>query len=767
MQSIQESKAVLTAAEQQVARLERDGITVATGFLVGPALLLTAGHAVALSLGASGAEPVRGMTAVFDHRDGTGWSSAGGWERVRLAELLDSSPPAANDPVPEGMRTAEDGLDFAFVRLAGHPSPVRDAHGVLRPRGYYRLSDEEFVFTAEGLYLFHYSQRVTPDHAQTQRTRLGEDGRRVRYRGANTLDGASGSPLVTRAGRVVALHHGHNGGWNQGVPAALIAERILAGPHAGSLRGALDAPPLPSHADTFRAVAAPAGDGSAAVRGATAVGEAMGALLGPHRPHATVPGPDGEPVRAADARQVAGYFRDAGPGQALGIGPVVEAARTMAASAGDGAVTAAVLAAALIRETAGHLGTDTAPRDIIRQATEAGDVARAALAAMTVPCPRPDGVARSATADRELAEAVSAAALLAGPDGVLVCEPGATRDVERPVPGHGLRLPAGNAFPYTADTPETDPWTRHIRLVRPYVLLLDPVTGDGEAFRRLRGRLAAEGSPLLVLTTADASDPRAGLLRSLGDPADGPVPTVVRVPVGPGRLDPLRALAVLTGATALTADSRVLPGAAWFDVLGRAELAVVSGSETVLVGGHHDPAALRRWIASTRELRSLTDSGAERAALDAHLAWLTSRAVTLAIGADTAADLVPRTAAAARVAHAAQAALRSGTLPGGGLALLRARAALPPGSEAPGTHAVRAALATPFRVLAARTGLGRDEVERLCAVADPELLAGERPFRAPDGGEPEDAAETVLLALDAALAALTAFLGTVGTVGTG
>lgn len=783
MQSVQQSKAMLTEAEQQVARLEHRGVPVATGFLVGPGLLLTAGHAVRLGLGACGAEPVSAMVAVFDHGADTGHPLARHGVRIPLAALLDSSPPATDDPVPDGVPTEDDGLDFALVRLERHPPDVLDPSGVRRPRGYYGLSPDEYTFGSGTLNVFHHSLRPDPDHGRSRRERLSPDGRRLRYQGANTLEGSSGSPVVTGDGRLVALHHGYRGNENQAVPTRLIAERVLAGPHAALLRRALDG--LRHHA----------GPQYPAAAGATAVGGAMGALLGPWPARSAAVGLDGEPVRAADARETAEHFRTADPRRALGIDPVVEAARAMDTTAGDGAATAAVLAAALIREAADRCTAGAEPREVARGAVEALARARDALSGLVAPCTRPGAVTRAATADRHLADAVSAAASLAGPHGILVCEPGVTRTVETPVVRQGLRLPAGHAFPYTT-VAGADPWTRRIRLVRPYVLLLDCVTGDGEAFARLRGRIASEGSPLLILTTADTSDPRAGLLRALGDAADGPVPTVVRVASVANRHHRLRALALLTGATALTEDSQVLPGTAWFDVLGRVDLALVSARETVLVGGDRDPAVLDRWIAAAPARRALADSDDEREALDEQLAWLTSRAVTLAVGAETAEELAPRAAAAQRAARAAQAALRSGTVPGGGHALLCVRAALPPDSGSVGTDVVRAALAAPFRLLASRAGIDPVEIERLCAEPDPGRLARERPFadlagdrpygdrpygdspygersygEGPDGNGPDgdgsggdgprDAVEILDLALEAAAKALVVFLDTV------
>ncbi|MFE9792847.1 trypsin-like peptidase domain-containing protein [Streptomyces goshikiensis] len=755
MHSTQDVRARVAEAESRVARLERGGSQVATGFLVGPALLLTAGHAVRLALGASGVGPVAGMVAVFPSHHEPGHAAAQDAVRIPLTELLDSSPPAPDDPVPRGMKTAEDGLDFALVRLAGHPPDLVEPNGLLRPRAYYKPFEEDYAFGSGPLSLFHYPLRHLLDYSKAEKVlRSGES--RVRYRGANTLDGSSGGPLVTEDGRLVAMHHGHSEGMNQGIPTSLIASRVLAGPHAELLRDALDRP-LP-HARARQGPVTRRSAGAATPGdGARAIGAAMSTLLGSRSPAATVLGPDGQPVRVTNARQVAECFRTADPRAVPGIDPVVEAARAMDAASGDGALTAAVLAAALIGEAADRRAGGSGSRELLRESVEALDLARAALADLAAPCSRPDAVARGATADPEVAEAVSAAALLAGPYGVLICEPGVTRAIEGPTVRQGLRIPAGHAFPYAADAPGTDAWTRRIRLVEPYVLLLDSVTGDGEAFRRLRGRLGAEGSPLLVLTTADDRDPRGGLLRALCDPADGPVPTVVRVPAGRQGHQRLRSLALLTGATALTESSGVLPGTAWFDVLGRVDLAVVSASETVLVGGGHDPRMLDRWTVSARALLELAASDDERAALEEQVAWLTSRAVSLAVGAETAAAVAARTESAERAAHTAQAALRSGTVPGGGLALLRARAALSDGAVGSGTHMVRTALAAPFRALASTAGLTPEDVERWCAAGDPDAL-DRGPSTDLFGNRPEDAAEIALLALDTATAALTGFL---------
>lgn len=452
------------------------------------------------------------------------------------------------------------------------------------------------------------------------------------------------------------------------------------------------------------------------------VGAVLGGLFGPLGERAVRPAPT-----ARDAVQ-----RETTAGGTL----LADCVREMDQRAGDGAVTAALLAAALIDETGRRCTAGASAFALKNEAAQAMKRVRAELARLSVPCADPAAVTASAATDRDVAEAVAAAARQAGPDGVLICEPGDGQGIEA-VSTRAVRLPVGYESPHAV----TDAWYGEARLVRPYVLLLGAPLEPGPWLHRLLDEIAARDRRLLTVI----AEPQAHLLGALRETGNGPVPPVVRVVRAHEHRFRLRDLATLTGGTV----AKEIPS---FDQLGQADLAVVTARRTLLAGTGGKPALIERWTDSVRRRRADGDG-----ALDERLAWLTGQGVRLRVGVDSVDRLAVRTHQAERAAHSAQAALRRGTVPGGGLALLLCRRILDEGTDRPGTAAVRAALSAPFRRLA-RSARLRVEIDRLADRPDGPValdvrtgaMTADPPFR--------DATEIVDLALETAMVALDRFV---------
>jgi chaperonin GroEL len=720
---------ISTDAQRRVAMLQRFGRPVGTGFLVGPDLLLTAAHVLESP---TLPPPTGGLMAVFDFVEGSSASPAETGVRVRVAEFLDGRLPAASEANPfakgHGVIPA-DRLDFALLRLARPVPDFVDERGLVIERGYYQLEPETYAFARAGLLVVfqHPLGELQRESVITGRVESVAEGRRVRYQ-ANTTKGSSGSPVIDGWGRLVAVHHFSSGGRNQGVPISAIATALLTGPYGDELRRLAVQQPARSR----RAERDPVAEG------AIALGASLGSLLGPlGRPGAQGGRPTAREVVErhvpADSRRL--------PGSAL----VAEAVRTMEIRAGDGADTAAVLAAALIEEADRRCAAGASPFEVKREAAQAVALARAKLTRLSRPCEDVRGVTASATGDREIAEVVADAALRAGSTGVLVCESGDGLGIEVAT-AQGLRLPAGYESPHAV----TDHWLGEARLARPYILLLGYVQEDGSRLRRLLAQVEAEGRPVLILTT----EPDVALLSALRGLRAGPVPPVVRIAEGPGRRAWLRDLATITGGKVIASDLQQPAETASLGDLGNADLVTVSATETIVVGGHGRSSAVELRIRSTRNDRTSSDP-ADHAELDERLAWLTATAVRLRVGAASTAELPGRLHAAGRAARAAQAALRSGTVPGGGLALLLCREPSADPAVHPGAAIVRSALAAPFRLLARSAGLRTVEADRLIEEGPVGLdvfsgVVTDPPCR--------DATETVDLAVATALAALERFV---------
>ena len=223
------------------------GMNAGTGFLVGDDLVLTNEHVIHPCL--TGKADPAGVEVVFDvrHKGDAGVRTG---LRLRGATatgasdtwLIDHSPPTEAErttvgPAPIGVETSAEYLDFALLRLA-EPIGAGSAPG-LPTRGHYEINagTVAYEFPAQAALMI-------VGHAQLERgTSSGEtipqafaiapesvigcnpNRTRVHYR-TNTLNGSSGSPVMTVTGRVVALHHhGTERQFNQGIPLSAIVAR--------------------------------------------------------------------------------------------------------------------------------------------------------------------------------------------------------------------------------------------------------------------------------------------------------------------------------------------------------------------------------------------------------------------------------------------------------------------------------------------------------------------------------------------------------------
>lgn len=726
-------------AQRRVARLERHGRHVATGFLVAhPALLLTTWHSLCLE----GKEPsLDGMVAVFDFTRGRPDGHFGTTTSVEPIRVLRFRPAADEElfPIGQDRPVPPHRLDFALILLEHPPPEPTDAHGTPLARGFYLLDPHPADCTVPLLVFQHPAGRPLMHSPTRDSPRLSADGRRVRY-DANTLPGSSGGPVTDHNGRLVAMHQGgarggpHAAPRNQGVPIHLIA-RALADDLPGILAGLPDAGP-PGGGVRHRVGT------DSFLRGVTALTAELRPLLGQPRAFAAPHGPEAN-AGARTALRIVEQFGATDRWRSLGAEAVAAAVRTVEVRAGDGAVTAAVLAGALVEGADRLLAAGTPSGELWRDASAALASVRRNLASSSEPCRDPAAVVAWTTRDRDVAEAVARAAGHAGGRGVLLCLPGDSRGVETRTTD-GLRIPAGHAVPQQGG----GDGQASLTLRHPLVMLLDQYLEDSHALQRLAARVRDEKRALLIVTTVH--DPQLHAeVRTLGDASGVPV-AVVRLDGGRHRL---RALAVLTGATILTPESGLPARTALLDLelLGGADLAVVSAEETVLVGGHGAAPLIGRWTASARTSRDRAEP-ARRAEFDEMLAWLSARATCLHVGGESPADLLRRTAEARRAVRAAQAALRSGTVPGAGVGLLAALVALPDTATA-GAQVVRDGLQAPFRLLAGAAGVPGADIDRLAS--DP--AEADKCFGS-DGCRPRDATEVLTLAVECAGDVLRAFL---------
>jgi chaperonin GroEL len=173
----------------------------------------------------------------------------------------------------------------------------------------------------------------------------------------------------------------------------------------------------------------------------------------------------------------------------------------------------------------------------------------------------------------------------------------------------------------------------------------------------------------------------------------------------------LEDLAVVTGAQVVNPDVGLLLREVGLDVLGSARRVVVSKDDTVIVDGGGTPEALADRVRQLRGEIENTDSDWDREKLEERLAKLAGGVALIKVGAATETALKERKLRVEDAVAAAKAAVEEGIVPGGGSALVQARAALKPlrdsvsGDEALGVDVLSDALSAPLYWIATNAGL--------------------------------------------------------------
>lgn len=172
----------------------------------------------------------------------------------------------------------------------------------------------------------------------------------------------------------------------------------------------------------------------------------------------------------------------------------------------------------------------------------------------------------------------------------------------------------------------------------------------------------------------------------------------------------LHDIAALTGATVVSAEAGLGLEKVRAEHLGRARRIEVDKDRTTLVGGGGDPSRVRDRIAAIRRERAEATSEYDRTHLDERIAKLSGGVALIKVGAATETELKERKLRVEDALHATRAAVEEGIVPGGGVALLRARKALQDVKMASmdedcGVRIVARALEEPLRRIAANAAV--------------------------------------------------------------
>jgi len=382
------------------------------------------------------------------------------------------------------------------------------------------------------------------------------------------------------------------------------------------------------------------------------------------------------------------------------------AART-SEMAGDGTTTATILAHAMIQEGLKYLAAGMNPMDLKRGIDAAVERVVNELKSIAQASATSQEIAHvasiSANNDRSIGELVARAMDKVGREGAISIEDGSGLASELEIV-EGLQFDRGYLSAYFINNAEK----QAVILEDARIVLCDHKLSAINDLVPLLEAAAKAGAPLVVVAEEVDADALAMLVVNS---MRGVVKTcAVKAPgFGDRRKTMLQDIAILTGGQVIASELGLTLAKATLDDLGRARRVVIDKDSTTIIGGAGDAKAIRERIEAIRTEREAQTSDSDRKQLDERVAKLSGGVALIKVGAATETELKERKLRVEDALHATRAAVEEGIVPGGGIALLRARRAIDAMNEggldqASGVKIVQRALEEPLRQIVANAG---------------------------------------------------------------
>lgn len=452
------------------------------------------------------------------------------------------------------------------------------------------------------------------------------------------------------------------------------------------------------------------------VRGVNILSRAVATTLGPRGRNVALDRKWGAPNVVHDGVTVAKEIELPDPFENMGAQLLREAASKTNDTAGDGTTTATILAAAMVNEGMRHItaganammlrkgmekAVDVVVKDLILRAKQISDKDANEIAQ----------IATISAGDDELGRKIAEAFAKVGKDGVVTVEE--AKGMETTIElTEGMEFDKGYASPYfvtDSDRMEATIEDAHILITDKKISSLQDMLPFLEKFVQVSKNLVliaddVEGEALATLVV----NKLRGTLNVLAVKAPG---------FGDRRKEMLEDIAILTGGVVISEDvGRKLESIEVSD-LGRAKRVTSGKEETVIVGGKGEKAKIQGRIAQIKAEIERTDSDYDREKLQERLAKLAGGVAVMNIGAASEMEMKEFKERAIDAKEATQSALEEGIIPGGGVSLIRAIAALDglkvdSDEEKIGVEIVRKALRSPLSNLAENAGGEADYIVR-------------------------------------------------------
>src|SRR5881275_2661471 len=446
----------------------------------------------------------------------------------------------------------------------------------------------------------------------------------------------------------------------------------------------------------------------AILRGVNKLADAVKVTLGPRGRNVVIEKKFGSPTITKDGVTVAKEIELKDELENAGAQMVREVASKTSDTAGDGTTTATVLAQAIYREGIKNVTAGANPMDVKRGIELAVRAAIESIDKLAKPVEGKD-IAHigtiSANNDEEIGQIIAQAMDKVGKDGVITVEEARGLDTVLEVV-EGMQFDRGYLSPYFV----TDPERMEAVLENAKILIYEKKVSSMKDLLPILEQTARQGKPLLIIAEDVEGEALATLVvnKLRGTLNVG----AVKAPgFGDRRKAMLEDIAILTGGKLISEDIGVkLENVKWED-LGDAKRVTIDKDNTTLVTDTDDKGHKEAIAGRVKQIRSLIDdttSDYDREKLQERLAKLVGGVALIKVGAATETEMKEKKARVEDAMHATKAAVEEGIVAGGGVALLRAIAAVEKlklhDDEAVGAGIVKRALEEPARQIALNAG---------------------------------------------------------------
>ena len=442
--------------------------------------------------------------------------------------------------------------------------------------------------------------------------------------------------------------------------------------------------------------------------GVNKLADAVKVTLGPRGRNVVLDKKFGAPTITNDGVSIAREIELEDPYENMGAQLVKEVATKTNDVAGDGTTTATVLAQALVREGLRNVAAGSNPMGLKKGIEAALAAAVASIKAQATEIGGKEEIAQVAAisaADPSIGEVIAEAIDKVGKDGVVTVEESNTFGTELEFT-EGMQFDKGYLSPYFM----TDPERQEAVLEDPYILLHQSKISSIKDLLPTLERVVQSGKPLLIISEDVDGEALATLVVNKIRGTFNSV--AVKAPgFGERRKAMLQDMAVLTGATVIAEEVGLKLDNVTLDLLGRARKVVISKDNTTIIEGAGSSDDVTGRVAQIRREIEDTDSDWDREKLQERLAKLAGGVAVIKVGAATEVELKEKKHRIEDALSATRAAIEEGIVPGGGVALIRARKAVAAvqatlvGDEAAGARIVFESLTAPARNIAANAGL--------------------------------------------------------------